>query len=252
MTIEHKEAKKGYFSASRISDLLAGGTGKTRQSYILDVCLDMLGLKKEFGNAFTEHGINNEIHAFNDVVIKQFPNALLQSDVFITINKNLGASPDVVFSNNNDALDIKCPTLLKFHHYKWNTLKSYYDQLQTQLLATKGDTAYLLFYLTKPITWDNADNWKEYEFENENDNFFIKSFPKDEKRQEEILDAVEKAVPIRDEMFYKLLTAPIYDFKYLMNYASTGGGYASIKESSNILKSNIFRYENEFYYFKNK
>lgn len=250
MTTEHKELKKGYFSASRISELLSGGTGKTRQNYIIDVCLDMLGLKKEFSNSSMQHGINNEIIAVEDKVKKIFPNAIYQSNVFIPINDNLGASPDVIFSNNN-TLDIKCPTLLKFHSYKWNTIKAYYDQVQCQLLATKGNIGYLFYFLTKPVTWENGDTWTEYEFENEDDNYFIKVIKKDEKRQEEILKAVNDAVPLRDDIFLKLLQAPEYDFKFINRYVKNGGAYDKIKNAYNVLNVSIFKYDNEFYYFKN-
>jgi len=35
----------GKFSASRISELLAGGTGKTAQSYCLDLAMEMIDIK---------------------------------------------------------------------------------------------------------------------------------------------------------------------------------------------------------------
>lgn len=250
MTTEHKDIKKGYFSASRITELLSGGAGKTKQNYILDVCLDMLGLKKEFSNSSMQHGINNEIIAFEDRVKKVFSNAIYQSDVFIPINDNLGASPDVVFSDNNNCLDIKCPTLLKFHTYKWSTTKAYYDQVQCQLLATKGNMGYLFYYLTKPVTWENGDSWAEYEFEEEDDNYFVKEIPRDDQRQEEILKAVDDAIPLRDDIFYKLLQAPEYDFRYINKYVKSSGVYDSIKNAYKILNVDIFKYDNEFYYFK--
>ena len=36
--------KRGYFSASRITELLAEGTGATRQTYLIDLALDAIGL----------------------------------------------------------------------------------------------------------------------------------------------------------------------------------------------------------------
>lgn len=38
--------KRGYFSASRITELLAEGTGATRQTYLIDLAIDAIGLKK--------------------------------------------------------------------------------------------------------------------------------------------------------------------------------------------------------------
>ena len=60
--------KKGMFTASRIGDLLAGGTGKTKLNYIFDIALDLHGLKKEVSTKAMEHGIVNERSAI-DILI---------------------------------------------------------------------------------------------------------------------------------------------------------------------------------------
>ena len=241
---------KGVFSASTISQLLAGGTGKTKQSLIYENCLNILGLKEDFQNEAMRHGIATEENAFEYTVKPLFDNAIYQSNIYIPINENCGATPDVLIGN--DVLDIKCPTLEKFHSYLWNVPKAYKDQLQMQLLATGGEKAYLLFYLSKPVTFDNADTWNEYEFSNFDDNYILKEFNKDNEVQENILKAIEEAVPIRNEILEILMNAPMVDLKYLCDYTKTGGQYAKLKESNNILKSDIFRFDDNFYYFKNK
>jgi hypothetical protein len=241
---------KGVFSASRISELLATGSGKTKQSYIYDICLDILGLKINFENEAMRHGVATEQNAFDDVVSVLFENAVYQSDIYLPINENCGASPDVLIDKN--CLDIKCPTIEKFHSYNWNIPKSYKDQIQMQLLATGGDIGYLLFFLQKPITYDNADSWQDYDFDNFDDNYILKEFKKDEEKQEEILKAVEISTPIKYEMLELLKNAEEVDFKYLCNYARSGGQYAKLKESNNILKENIFLFDNQYFFFKNK
>ena len=55
----------GMFTASRISELLAGGSGKTKQSYIYDIACEVVGVKKEISTAPMIHGINTEQSAFD-------------------------------------------------------------------------------------------------------------------------------------------------------------------------------------------
>jgi hypothetical protein len=244
-------AKTGMFSASRISELLAGGTGKTRQSYIYDLALDVLDCKPQISTSAMEHGINTEALAFEYAVKPLFPTAFLKSDTFVVINENLGCSTDVEFTDSKNVLDIKCPTINGFCKHRHSITKGYYDQIQTQLLSTGGDTGYLLYYLSKPITWENGDSWTEYEFENFDDNYFIKEIPKDNQRQDEILTAVETYAPVRDEMIQLLLNARELDFKEFFALNKTTY-LPSLKESNNILKEKVIRFDNQFYSLKDK
>jgi hypothetical protein len=244
-------AKTGMFSASRISELLSQGTGKTRQSYIYDLALDVLDCKPQISTAAMEHGINTEINAFEYAVKPLFPTAFLKSDTFVVINENLGCSTDVEFRDSKNTLDIKCPTINGFCKHRHSTIKTYYDQVQTQLLSTGGETGYLFYYLSKPITWENGDSWTDYEFENFDDNYFIKEIAKDSQRQDEILAAVETYSPVRDEMIQLLLNAKELDFKEFFALNKTTY-LPSLKESNNILKEKVVRFENQFYSLKDK
>lgn len=240
----------GMFTASRISELLAGGSGKTKQSYIYDIACEVVGVKKEISTAPMIHGINTEQSAFDFGVLPLFPNAILKSDQFVKINDNLGCSTDVEFTDSNRVLDIKCPTIRGFFKHKEKPTKQYYDQIQTQLLSTGGDVGYLFYWLSKPVTWENGDEWEEYPFENFDDNFFIHEIQKDEERQEHILKAVEENAPIRNEMIEILLNAKEVDFKEFF-YLNSKKYLPPLKESQNILKeTNIVKFENEFYSVK--
>ena len=242
--------KRGYFSASRITELLAEGTGATRQTYLIDLALDAIGLKKEFDTPQMEHGRNTEHDAFEFCVKPLYPNAFIKSDEFELINDELGCSTDVEFTDSKDVLDIKCPQLKGFLESRkaLNVSKQYYDQIQTQLLKTGGEIGYLLYYLQKPVTWGNADSWQDYDFENFDDNYFIKEIKKDEKRQEEILKAVEKYAPIKNEIIEMLLNAPELEFKehFRLNDEKFR---KPIKKSRDILKEKIYKYDNEFYIY---
>lgn len=242
--------RTGMFSASRITELLAGGTGKTRQSYIYDLALDVLGCKPQISTSAMEHGINTESLAFEYSVKPLFPTAFLKSDTFVVINKNLGCSTDVEFTDSKNVLDIKCPTINGFCKHMYYTSKGYYDQIQTQLISTGGDKGYLFYYLSKPITWENGDSWTDYDFENFDDNYFIKEIAKDNQRQDEILTAVETYAPMRDEIIQLLLNARELDFKEFLALNKTHY-LPSLKESNTILKEKVVRFENQFYSLKN-
>lgn len=235
---------KGVFSASRISDLLASG-GKARQSYIYDLCLDVLGLYKNFETKEMLHGTVNQQNAFDFTVKPLFKDAVMQHDVYISINKDCGASPDVLIGN--DTLDIKCPTLLYFNAYRHSQPKSMKDQVQMQMMATKADKGYLLFYLSKPETW-GEEGWEEYDFERYDDNHYVIEFAKDEAKHEEILKAVEKAAPQRDELLDILVNAEEWDFKTLMRWCRDGNKYDRLKNANNMWNADVFRYDNEFYF----
>lgn len=239
--------RNGYFSASRITQLLAEGSGSTRQSYLIDLALEAIGLKKEFDTPAMQHGRNTEIDAFEYVVKPLFSDAFLKSDEFELINDDLGCSTDVEFTNSKRVLDIKCPGLKGFLEYKDKSpQKVYYDQIQTQLLKTGGDIGYLLYYLQKPVTWDNADSWQDYDFENMDDNYFIKEIEKDEERQQLILSKVAEFAPIKNEIIEMLLNADEVDFKehFRLNKVKFR---KPIKNSRNILQEQIYRYDNEFF-----
>ena len=106
----------------------------------------------------------------------------------------------------------------------------------------------MLYYLQKPVTWDNADSWQDYDFENFDDNYFIKEIQKDDKRQEEILKAVEKYAPVKNEIIEMLLNAPEIEFKdhFKLNDEKFR---RPIKKSRDILKEKIYKYDNEFYIY---
>lgn len=239
---------KGVFSASKVANLCSGGTGATRKTYIYEVALDWLGIKKDFQTEAMRHGIATEQTAFEVAVKPKFPDAIFQSDKSIKINDDLYASPDSLISSGT--VDIKCPQLLGFYTAKESEVSKLYQyQVQTQILAVDGSIGYLCYYLQKPIHWDNADTWEDYEFENFDDNHFFKEIPKNEQIQEEILKAVELAVPERNELIEKFVNAKEIEFAELIKNIKSGMRFGKYKESN--WKQEAFKFENDFYYWKN-
>ena len=62
------EKKTAMFSASRISELLAGGEGKTRNKYILDLAMQEIGIENDFDTKEMRHGIINQINSFEQII----------------------------------------------------------------------------------------------------------------------------------------------------------------------------------------
>ena len=147
----------GRITASRYSNIVTGG--KTRDSYLIDIVLDEIGMKKHFETYATNHGKHFEESAFN-LAKTVFPNIVLQSNQYIPINGFCGASPDCVGFIGDDkiVLDLKCPQEDSFFYYKdINSLNSknnnYYYQVQMQILATNAEYGILFFALFKPMQY---------------------------------------------------------------------------------------------------
>lgn len=246
-----KEKPAGVFSASGVHALLAEGTGKTRQSYIFDVAMDAIGKKKDFDNDSMKHGRNTERNGYQRILL-YYPTAKLVSTESIRINDNLWASPDVIVDGVMP-IDIKCPQILGFYSaMNGNINKAYNCQLQTQMLALEADASALFYYLEKPEQW-GAEDWKNYDFEDENDNHFFIKCDKDADLQLQILRAVEQAVPERDQMIEILLNAETIDFKCLTNKIKNGFAFQTLKSAPRILRvlsEDVFWFDDEVYFWK--
>ncbi len=185
------------FSASRISELLAWGQGKTAQSYILDLALQSIGIKEEVNTPAMKHGIQNQLNAFESVVKPLYPESEWH-DEFILINEHCGASPDIL--DNSLPIDVKCPYYIDTYLEQINTPpKKYFAQVQMQMMACKSDIGRLVFYLTKPEEWGNENEVIEYPFPLEL-RYKVFEFKKDEELQESILKKVDESHPKKEQM----------------------------------------------------
>ena len=230
------------------SRLLAGGTGATRQSYILEVALASIGIKDDFESAATRHGTNNQYNAF-DLCVKPLFDKAEWYDKYIALTANSGASPDVLI-DKYFTLDVKCPYGIPNYIEQCKKLpKKYYQQAMMQMMCTKAPIGYVLIYLTKPELW-GEDNWKEYPLPVE-ERYHLHEIKWDEQTVYEITESVAKAVPIRDALVEKLKAAKVIDeveffYEQIKHYC-----YRPIKEASKILEVDFVRCNDEFY-FKSK
>jgi len=244
--MDNAEERVGCFSASNISRLLAGGTGATRKTYILEVATEVvLGERPQLDTAAMKHGIANQMNAF-EFVLKPLYKGVQWVDKFIPINDNCGASPDCVWLGNYP-IDIKCPYEIDTYLEQIEKVKpSYFAQIQMQIMSVNGEEGALCTYLTKKEEW-GSDTWQEYPFALE-DRFRIAQIKKDEKVCDDILMAVEKAAPERDLYIECLTNATVMDETEYFYYQMKHNKCRDIKSCSNLEKAKIIRVNNKFYY----
>lgn len=236
------------FSASRISELLAGGQGKTAQSYILDLAMQSLGIKEELSTPAMKHGIQNQMNGFQEVVKPLFPNSEWH-DEFILINEFCGASPDIL--NEGNPMDIKAPFYIDSYLEQINKPPTkYYQQVQMQMLACKADVGHLIFYLTKPEEWGKETEVIEYPFPLEL-RFKIFEFKKDDEVHDNILKKVEESEPKKQQMIKLLQDAELMDSEQFFYEQISGFAYRKLQECNNILNlDKVVRIGDKFYYKK--
>lgn len=251
--MDNAEERDGCFTASSISKLLAGGTGATRKSYIMEVALSALGIKqKNIDTIDTKHGIANQMNAY-EFCLKPLYKGVQWVDRYIPINDNCGASPDCVWLGNYP-IDIKCPGHIDTYLEQIEKVKpSYFYQIQMQIMSVNKDNdsrpdqeGALCTYLTKKEEW-GADTWTEYPFALE-DRFRIAPIKKNDEVCDTILKAVEKAVPERDLLIECLNNAKLMEEEEYFYHQMKHNKYRDIKLCSNLEKANIIRVNNKFYY----
>jgi len=241
-------SRVGKFSASNISRLLAGGTGKTAQSYVYELALQMNGISKDIQTIDMLHGTTNQFQAFESCIKPIYKDAVW-FDEYIAIDERCGASPDFLLKDNFVG-DIKCPGYIDTYLEQVEKVPTkYYQQVQMQMIASKVDVGLLCVYLTKKEEW-GVDEWTEYPMPLE-DRFKIHEFSKDEKVQDEIMTAINKYEPFKQSLA-KLLSEiePTDEVEFF--YAQMNGSkYRNLKDASNIFtacESGLIRVNSNFYY----
>ncbi len=152
------------FSASRVGELLAQGTGKTRLNYIFEIAEEHVGAKKDILTRAMSHGIVNEVYAINLLIANvggQVNEDGHGEQISFKVNDFLTAKPDG-FKTDHFTLESKCQYYIHTFFEQIDKLPlKYYYQVQTQMMALKVDKGYLIDYLTKPEEF-GQDDWQEY------------------------------------------------------------------------------------------
>ena len=181
------------FSASRISDLLAEGQGKTRMNYIFDLAAESIGIKKDITTKAMTHGIVNEVYAMS-LLIANVGGVMNVDEQWnqksFKITDYLTATPDGYLENSH-TLEAKCQYNIKNFIEQNNKLPvKYYLQVQCQMMAMNVNKGYLINYLTKPEIF-GQDNWQEYPIPLAQ-RYYIHEIERDEMQCDKILQYSEE------------------------------------------------------------
>lgn len=243
---------KTTFSASRISELLAKGTGKTAQNYCLDLALQSIGIEDDYESSEMRHGTVNQHVAYSNLVQPiLFPDSEW-FDQYVEINEYCGASPDVKIREKGKEipLDIKCPYYLDTYSAQIHSPPRKYElQCQMQMMAFDAPYAYLLFYLTKPEKFGET-NWQEYPLDIK-ERYKLFRFEYSKEMAEAIKEAVNYYNPIKDSLIDLLLSAENINFETYFDLSIRNNQLREISKSDNILGlKKLYKFENNFYYIK--
>lgn len=185
------EARKGRFTASRISELLGvKGLGLTGENYAFEKAVELVyGLDEEdsFESFDMKRGIELEPIAFRKFKeIKDLDFIEVKDAYFMPFGENAGASPDGLVGED-ESLEIKCPRAYKFFKLVSKGYeaidKTYIDQMQMQMLCSNSSKTHFFNY----IIFNGAEMWHTIEV------------LRDEKRIELIKDRIIEASKLRDE-----------------------------------------------------
>jgi len=233
--------RKGHFTASRISELLAEGTGKTRLNYIYDVACDVLGAKDDFETSAMRHGTTNQYNAFELAFKPNFGGQWF--DEYVPINDKCGASPDVI--DVDFVADMKCQFMIDTYLDAIDrTPKKYEYQVQMQMMALGVEYGYVCNYLTRPEKF--GEDWVEYNMPLEL-RYDIKRIEKSEEIHDKILEAVEINYPILQECIAMLGNANVMtEDEFIYKQYNRELKLRNLKENWQS-KGEIYRFENKFY-----
>jgi len=158
-----KEARKGLFTGSRISEIMAGGdkVGAGAITYILNLIQNVEAQPKvDYYSHEMEWGTNTEPEAIayfcklkgfdlnaDDVIYTS-----LGGTVFFVADDILGATPDLILPNA--ICQVKCPNSDTHLRYKLfvnsenfaEELPKYYDQIQTEMMLCERPLCYFFSF----------------------------------------------------------------------------------------------------------
>lgn len=229
------------FTASRISELLAGGEGKTRLNYIFDVAAESVGAKDDFETKAMQHGTLNQLNAFELVFKPKYGGEWF--DEFIEINDKCGASPDAI--DTSFVADMKCQYMIDtFLDAIDKTPKKYVYQVQMQMMALSVEVGYICNYLTRPELY--GEDWTEYPMPLELRSHIVE-IKRDEEIQTNILESVEKNYPILLECAEMLGNADVLSEEdFIYRQFNRELKLRPLKENWQS-KGDVYRFGNKFY-----
>lgn len=210
--------RKGKFTASEIWKLMTDPRKKseawseTAKTYILEKAVEQaLGYRKQITSKEMEHGIMTEPEAFEAWVKSSGVPYTYTAKEFFEINEFSGASPDGVLYDGLDIIsvcDIKCPqpmTFMELVTERPEIDKKYFYQLQMQMMATKCDNAFLVYYLAKEFV-NTYTNEVEFTFDLPLEKrLYVVELKKDEEVHNQLTEKILKAEELKQEYIKNIL-----------------------------------------------
>jgi putative phage-type endonuclease len=151
-TVEWHAQRHGKFTASQIVKILGvRGIGETGKTYAIDKAIEELygEMEENYISYDMQKGIDTEPLAFEKFKSnKELEFLEVKNCGFFAFEDHAGASPDGLVSDNA-ILEIKCPKSTTFFKLiATNEVdKTYYAQMQMQMLCTNLNKAYFFNYL---------------------------------------------------------------------------------------------------------
>lgn len=247
-----KYKKLGGIGASDIGKLFTkdGIKSKTTQSLALKKAKELY--YNDFVDSFTtnamQHGLASEHIAYESLILPNFPNAVLQPYESIWINERSWASPDVVDNVEGMVMDIKCPFSINTYFDNIRFLKKdYILQMQKQMMCTKYNKGYLVFYLTS-CNVDEYGNIKEYSIDINKRHKFIK-IDADKDTHKEILRLEDEFFVVRDIILDIIRSSVKLTEEEIFDLVENGKKITLYDKKSNLLtwKDKIYECNKEFY-----
>ena len=234
-------SRLGMFTASRISELMASGTGKTRLNYIFDIADELINGSKDFETKAMQHGTINQYDAFDIAFRPKFGGTWY--DKFIKVNDKLGASPDIL--GFDFVADIKCPySIHNFFEQRDKLPKKYIYQSQVQMMAAKVDVGFMCLYLTKPEEF--GIDWTEYPF-TVDERTYVHEIQFSKELEENILKSVEDNHPLIGQCVELLNTATeLTDIEFYRSQYD-GVRYNLLKDTNWLNKETCIKFNNKYY-----
>lgn len=218
MMTDFQLVRQGKFTASEIWKLFVEPRKKneswseTAKTYILEKAVEQAtGYKKQFSSKEMEHGIISEPEAFDAWRVVSNTDWQYCSKEFFAIGDNAGASPDGVLYDGLDIIavcDIKCPQPITFMTLitdKAPIEDKYFYQLQMQMLATKCDVGYLVYYLAKEFV-NTYTNEVEFTFDRPlSKRLYVQEVKKNQRVHDDILSKIEAAEYLKQTYIQSIL-----------------------------------------------
>lgn len=209
--------RTGKFTASEVWKLMTEPRKKTEawsetaKSYILEKAVEFkYGYRKQISSKEMEHGIMTEPEAFEAWVNVSGVPYTYTAKEFFSINDFSGASPDGVLYDGLDIIsvcDIKCPQPLTFMELvaeRPEVDTKYFYQLQMQMMATKSDSAFLVYYLAKEFV-NTYTNEVEFTFNIPVEKrIYVVEVKKDQDAQDKITEKILKAEEYKKKLIESL------------------------------------------------